>query len=241
VKQAGDFYLEAAGEGEPWGERPLGAPEARALQEVLRQRVRLTPLPRRPRLVGGADAVCDREERLIFGAVAVFTYPELELVEEAAVSGLCPFPYRTGLLSFREAPILAAACRRLGRAPDLLLVDGQGVAHPRGLGLASHLGILLDLPTLGVAKSRLLGEAGEPDAAQGSQTALMWQEQVVGLVLRTRTGVKPLYLSPGHRCTLEEAVDLVMGCLKGFRLPEPLRRADRLSRKLRAHCRSLTG
>jgi len=113
--------------------------EAVALQEELRQRVQLVPLPRLPRLVAGVDAICDREDKRIFGAVAVYSYPQLELVEEAGAAGECPFPYRTGLLSFREAPILSAALARLKERPDVLLVDGQGIAHPRGLGLATHL------------------------------------------------------------------------------------------------------
>jgi deoxyribonuclease V len=239
--EEGNFFLEVAPEAVDPQAQPLSLAAARELQESLRHRVRLTPLARPPQLVGGADAICDRRERLIFGAVAVFTYPELELVEEAAVSGLCPFPYRTGLLSFREVPILTAACRRLRHLPDLLLVDGQGIAHPRGLGLASHLGLVLDRPTLGVAKSRLLGEYTEPDEAAGSRTPLIWQGKEVGLVVRTRTGVRPLYVSSGHRCSLRETVAIVLGCLKGYRLPEPLRRADWLSRRLRETWLTLCG
>jgi deoxyribonuclease V len=136
--------------------------EAVALQEELRRRVRLLPLPRPPRLVAGADAISDREDRRLFGAVAVYRFPEMELLEEAGAEAECPFPYRTGLLSFREVPILAAAFRRLKNRPEVLLVDGQGIAHPRGLGLASHLGLVLEVATIGVAKSRLLGQGPTP-------------------------------------------------------------------------------
>jgi deoxyribonuclease V len=143
--------------------------EAVALQEELRQQVRLVSLPRPPRLVGGADAICDREDRQIFGAMVVYTYPDLQLVEEAGVAGGCPFPYRTGLLSFREIPILAEAFRKLQNPPEVLLVDGQGIAHPRGVGLASHLGLVLDLPTIGMAKSRLARQGSRADPAHSER------------------------------------------------------------------------
>jgi len=208
--------------------------EAVALQEELRHRVRLTPLARPPCLVAGADAICSRDERRIFGAIVVYTYPELTLVEEAGVAGDCPFPYRTGLLSFREIPILAAAFQRLKQRPDVLLADGQGIAHPRGLGLASHLGLVLDLPTIGVAKSRLSGEGMEPDREAGATSPLVWRGKVIGLILWTQTGVKPLYLSPGHRITLPECLEITLGCVTKYRVPLPLRQADLLTRRLQA-------
>ncbi|MFZ5448140.1 MAG: endonuclease V [Thermodesulfobacteriota bacterium] len=207
--------------------------EAVALQERLRHQVRLVPLPRPPRLVAGADAICDREDRRIFGAVAVYSYPQLELIEEAGLAGECPFPYRTGLLSFREVPILAAALARLTQLPDVVLVDGQGIAHPRGLGLAAHLGLVADIPTIGVAKSRLVGEGKDPDLTAGSFKTLIWKEKQVGLILRTQTGKKPLYLSPGHRITLPECLEITLGCVTRYRIPLPLRQADLLSRRLR--------
>ncbi len=215
--------------------------EAIELQERLRGQVQLIPLPRPPRLVGGADAICDREDRRIFGAVAVYRYPELELVEEAGVAGVCPFPYRTGLLSFREVPILAAAVAQLRQPPDVLLVDGQGIAHPRGLGLAAHLGLVLDLPTIGVAKSRLVGAGEEPGTDAGAASPLIWEGRVVGLILRTQAGKKPFYLSPGHRITLPECREIVMGCIRRYRSPLPLRQADALSRRLRSESLGRTG
>ncbi len=204
------------------------------MQEVLRRRVELTTLPRPPRWVAGADAICDRQDRRIFGAIAVYSFPEMEFVEEAGISGLCPFPYRTGLLSFREVPILAAAFARLKQKPDVLLVDGQGLAHPRGLGLASHLGLVLNMPTIGVAKSRLVGKGKEPDWEAGAVSPLIWEGKVVGLILRTVSGKKPLYLSVGHRLTLPESRQIVLSCVRRYRIPLPLRQADLLSRRLRA-------
>jgi deoxyribonuclease V len=213
---------------------PRSYQEAVALQEVLRRMVELTSLPRPPRLVAGTDAICDREDRIIFGAVAVYSFPGLELLEEAGVAGKCPFPYRTGLLSFREVPILADAFRRLRQAPDVLLVDGQGIAHPRGLGLASHLGLVLNIPTIGVAKSRLVGAGAEPGPEAGAAGPLIWEGKVVGLILRTQKGKKPLYLSPGHKITLEESREITLGCVRRYRIPLPLRQADLLSRRLKA-------
>jgi len=208
--------------------------EAVALQEELRHRVRIIPLPHPPRLVAGADAITDRADRKIFGAVAVYTFPDLELVEEATAAGECPFPYRTGLLSFREVPILAAAFKRLKSRPDVVLVDGQGLAHPRGLGLASHLGLVLDLPTIGAAKSRLVGEGKEPSPEAGSFSPLIYQGKLVGLILRTQTGIKPLYLSPGHLITLDESREITLACVKKYRIPQPLRQADQLTRRLKS-------
>ncbi len=208
--------------------------EAVALQEELRHRVQLIPLPRPPRLVAGVDAICDREDQRIFGAAALYSYPELELLEEAGEVGKYPFPYRTGLLSFREVPILGAALQRLTAPPDVVLVDGQGIAHPRGLGLAAHLGLVMDVPTIGVAKSRLVGEAEEPDQTAGSYNMLIWKGKQVGLILRTQTGIKPLFVSPGHRVTLKECLEITLGCVTRYRLPLPVRQADLLSRHLRA-------
>ncbi len=207
--------------------------EAVAVQEALQGRVKLTPLKRPPRLVGGADAICTRGENLIFGAIAVYTYPELELVEEGWAEDEVPFPYRTGLLSFREIPVLAQAFGRLKQPPEVLLVDGQGIAHPRGLGLAAHLGLVLEAPTIGMAKSRLVGEGPEPGWEAGSASPLTFQGKVVGLILRTVSGRKPLYLSPGHLITLNECREIGLGCVRKYRIPVPLRQADLLTRRLK--------
>jgi len=211
--------------------RPQNYREAVAWQESMRGRVRLEPLSRPPRLVGGADAAYDPARGLVYGAITVYSYPELTLVEEAVLAGPCPFPYIPGLLSFREAPILVEVWDRLGHRPEVLLVDGQGIAHPRGLGLASHLGLLLETPTIGVAKSRLVGEGEMPETAAGSVKPLVWQGRVVGWLWRSRRGVKPLYLSPGHRVSLKDSLEISRGCVRGYRSPEPLRRADHLSRR----------
>ena len=212
---------------------PKNYQEAVAWQKAMEGRVRVEPLPRPPRLVGGADASYDRAGGRVFGAMAVFSYPDLTLVEEAGLSGPCPFPYIPGLLSFREAPIILEVWKTLRRPPEVLLADGQGLAHPRGLGIASHLGLLLDIPTIGVAKSKLVGEGDEPEKRAGAASPLILRGQAVGWILRTRTGIRPLFVSPGHRVSLMDCKEITLGCVRKYRVPEPLRRADQISRRLR--------
>jgi deoxyribonuclease V len=220
---------------------PRNYREAMAWQEARRGEVCLESLAREPQLVGGADASYDRVDRRVYGAVAVFTYPDLTLVEEAMLDGPCPFPYIPGLLSFREAPIIVEIWKKLTRRPDVLLADGQGIAHPRGLGLAAYLGLLLDVPAIGVAKSKLVGEGEEPGQEAGAAAPLSWQGRVVGWILRTRKGIRPLFVSPGHRVSLTDCREITLGCVRRCRLPEPLRRADRLSRLRRAAAQARAG
>lgn len=183
--------------------------------------------PEEIHLVAGADVAVGTTERAGRAAVAVLEYPSLQVVEQVVAEGRPSFPYVPGLLSFREIPLLAGAFERLRSRPDLLLVDGQGWAHPRRFGLASHLGLLLDLPTIGCAKSRLIGEFEPPARARGAVSPLRDGEEVIGAVVRTRENVRPLFISIGHRINLEEAVTWVLRLTKGFRLPEPTRLADR--------------
>jgi len=175
--------------------------------------------------IAGVDISVDRVRGVARGAVVVLSYPELEVVETRVVEGKVDFPYVPGLLSFREAPLTLAAFERLGIAPDLILFDGQGIAHPRRLGLASHLGLLLDRPTIGCAKSRLCGSHQIPGLEPGSYAELVDGEEVIGAALRTKLGVKPVYVSIGHRISLESAIYWVMRCCRGYRLPEPTRLA----------------
>jgi deoxyribonuclease V len=162
-------------------------------------------------------------------AAVVLSYPELALLEQAVAERPIEFPYVPGLLTFREGPAALAALERLHASWDVLLCDGQGYAHPRRLGLASHLGVLLDRPTVGCAKSRLVGAHGEVGEARGSRADLVADGEVIGAVLRTRQGVKPVFVSVGHRIDLASAVELVLSCAPRFRLPEPTRQAHRLA------------
>lgn len=209
--------------------------EARSWQQRLREKV-ISDRPldlARVEKVAGTDISYLREKRLALGAVVLMSYPRLEVLETATSRVEVLFPYVPGLLSFRELPALLPALEKLEGVPDLILVDGQGIAHPRGFGLASHLGVLTGVPTIGCAKSRLLGEAGEPGREVGDWVPLLHEGRTVGAVLRTRAGVKPLYVSVGHMVDLASAVEAVLACLRGFRLPEPQRRAHLLTEELK--------
>ena len=177
------------------------------------------------RYVAGVDISVNTAERKGRGAVVVLSYPDLRPVEQSVAEVGLTFPYVPGLLSFRETPVLMEAFARLSARPDLLLADAQGLAHPRRFGLACHLGLLYDVPTIGCAKSRLCGEHGEVGPAPGSRADLQDGPEVIGAVLRTREGVKPVYVSIGHRIGLGEAVEWVLRCCRGYRLPEPARLA----------------
>jgi deoxyribonuclease V len=180
------------------------------------------------RLIGGVDISSTRfdPERLVHAAIIVLAWPGLDPVAESTATLRARMPYIPGLLGAREIPAALAAWDRLAPKPDLLMVDGHGVAHPRGLGIAAHLGVLLDLPSIGVAKSRLIGQPAAPLAeAPGATEALLWQGQRLGTLLRTRRRSNPLYISTGHRVAEATAVAWVGQCLRGYRLPEPTRRA----------------
>jgi deoxyribonuclease V len=207
--------------------------EAVRLQLAWRERVesddRFGPL----QYVAGADMAFDPETNLAFAGVIVYRLPELEEVERRMARRKLRFPYVPGLLSFRESPVLLAAFARLRIQPDVILVDGHGMAHPRRFGIACHLGLLLDTPTIGCAKSILVGEAAEPGARAGSTSPLIDKGETVGVALRTRDQVRPIYVTIGHRVSLESAVRIVGQCTDGFRIPKPTREADHWVGELR--------
>ncbi|MBN1824899.1 MAG: endonuclease V [Candidatus Eisenbacteria bacterium] len=203
------------------------------LQEELAPRLVLRGGPRRPRLVAGADVSYDRGSDLFFAVVLLLDGATLEPVEESRAHGRSPFPYIPGLLSFREAPLLLDAFRKLKGTPDLVLFDGQGIAHPRGFGLASHVGLILDLPAVGCAKTLLIGEHDEPGPRRGDSAPLRHNGRTVGAALRTRDGVKPVYVSPGHRIGTARALEAVLRCGAGRRLPEPTRLAHHAVNRFR--------
>jgi deoxyribonuclease V len=178
-----------------------------------------------PHLVAGIDISSADAQGVARGAVVVLRYPDLSLVEMQVAEGKITFPYIPGLLSFRESPLMLAACEKLCNAPDLILVDGQGVAHPRRLGLASHVGLFLDLPTIGCAKSILCGRHAPVGEEGGSHAELCDNGEVIGAALRTKSGVKLVYVSVGHKIDLTEALQWVLKCCRGYRLPEPMRLA----------------
>jgi len=186
--------------------------------------------------IGGIDVSYNRydPEQRIYAATVALDLHTLELAEEAGAVGKQVFPYIPGLLGFREIPVMLEAFQRLKRRPDVLMVDGHGISHPRGLGIASHLGVLLDIPTIGVAKSILVGKAAESlSAAAESQVSLVWKGREIGILYRTKTRANPLIISVGHRVSLRAALSLVKECLKGYRLPEPTRQAHLAANRYR--------
>lgn len=208
--------------------------EGVAIQRRLAARVQVMPLPDTVRYVAGSDVAYDRSSNMLFAAALVFEYPHMHLIETARAVQMAEFPYIPGLLSFREIPALVKCFARLNVVPDVVLCDGQGIAHPRRFGLACHLGVLVDLPTVGVAKSRLTGKHAELNYKRGSRTNLTDGDDIIGCVLRTRDGVKPLYVSVGHRIDIDSSVRIVLDCFGGYRLPEPTRLADHEVGRMRA-------
>jgi len=208
---------------------PSTPAEAIAIQQRLRGRViardRLGPV----RFVAGLDVGFEQDERVARAAVAVLSFPDLRMADQAVARRPVTFPYIPGLLSFREVPVLLDAIDRLGQRPDLLLCDGQGLAHPRRFGLACHLGVLTGIPSIGVAKSLLIGRHAPLPARRGAWRPLLDRGEVIGAALRTRDGVAPVYVSIGHRTGLETAMEFVLACAPRYRLPETTRAAHRLA------------
>lgn len=206
----------------------LSVPEAIALQQRLRGRVvRENALAlHQIHTLAGVDASYREDGQ---AAVVLFSFPDLVVLEQAVSNRSSVFPYVPGLLSFREIPLVLDALARLERQPDMLLVDGQGYAHPRRFGIASHLGVYLDMPAIGCAKSRLVGTYEEPGPLPGDRSPLVHRKEIIGTVLRTKVRTRPLFISAGHKVDLDTAVALVLQCLRGYRLPEPTRLADKLA------------
>ena len=208
---------------------PTHIAEARAIQESLRGKIVARDRFAKIRTVAGIDVGFEKRGTITRAAVVVLDFPGLTLREQAIARLPTRFPYVPGFLSFREAPAVLAAMKKLHTRPDLILCDGQGLAHPRRFGLACHLGLLLDISSIGVAKSRLTGTHGDVPEQKGGWVALEDKAEVVGAVLRTRTGVKPVYVSIGHRISLATAIDYVLRCTTCYRLPETTRHAHRLA------------
>lgn len=203
----------------------LSPKEAIAVQKELRSHVRLIPLAKEPSLIGGCDVSMNRFAKEGFAGFVTLSYPALEHIKHAVVKDTIPFPYIPGLLSFREIPMLMKAWEKLVTKPDVLLVDGIGIAHPRRLGIATHLGLVLNIPTIGCAKSVLTGVYTEPGNTPGDYMPLVdsKRNEAIGVALRTKSNVQPMFISPGHLITLEDSIRIVMQCVRKYRLPEPTR------------------
>ncbi|QNE38217.1 deoxyribonuclease V [Hymenobacter sp. NBH84] len=205
---------------------PLVVRDLTQQQNDLRQRVQLMPLPTAPRLIAGCDSSFPTPDTIL-SVFVVLTFPELQLVEKIYHHDAVTLPYVPGFLAFREAPNLLRVYEKLQHKPDVIMVDGHGIAHPRRMGIATQLGVLLDVPTFGVAKQKLTGNYEEPALEKGSITPLTDKTgELIGQVLRSKDKIKPLFVSPGHRCDQATAMQLTLACLRGYKLPEPTRLAD---------------
>ncbi len=210
----------------PWDISPR---EAIEIQRRLRSRLVLEDDFISIRLIAGCDISLDPAHGMSYGGVIVYSFPDLREVERKMAKRKIAFPYIPGLLAFREAPVLIESIRLLNAEPDLFIFDGQGIAHPRGLGIASHMGLLVDRPAIGCAKSRLYGLYEEPGREKGSESPLTTRDSgIIGSVVRTRTDVQPIFVSQGHRISLESAVRITLQCTDGVRVPKPTREADHL-------------
>jgi len=212
--------------------------EAIRIQETLRDRIILKNTSLKVRTIGGGDVAYSKNENLLFGAIVVLSFPDMEILGTATCDGKIPFPYIPTLLSFREGPILIKTFQKLKMKPNVLIFDGQGIAHPRGMGLASHMGLWLDLPSIGCAKTPLLDGFISPGPSKGSFEYIRKERKKVGAVLRTKEKVKPLFISPGHQIDLMTSIQLILETCRGFRFPEPIRKAHQITREIlhRAKC-----
>ncbi len=211
----------------------LSYARARRLQSRLASRVQFSPLVTMPKVFAGLDCAFSKDGRRIVAAIVVLKLPDFEQVETAVAVRKVTFPYIPGLLSFREAPACIDAVEKLRTSPDVFIVDGQGYAHPRRFGIACHIGILVGKPTVGCAKSRLIGTFDAPAGRRGSYAALKDDNEVIGAVLRTRSNIKPVFVSVGNKCTLQDAISVVLECTTRYRLPEPSRLAHQLVTRLK--------
>ena len=218
---------------------PEDKAKALALEERLRKRLRIEPLKAPPETVAGVDAAF--LDGKIISAACLYEFPSLRPIKQTHVVRPVGLPYIPGFLSFREGPAVIEALEKLGSRPGLIIFDGQGTAHPRGLGIASFVGVLLDIPSVGSAKSRLVGSYREPGPKKGSSSPLEYDGRVVGAVVRTRDSTKPLFVSPGHRIDIEGSVGMVLACAPRYRVTEPVRGADGLTKRIKKELAAFRG
>ncbi len=212
---------------------PHGRTEALKIQHLFKNRVVLEGNLDNVKLIAGVETAFDHIANILYASVCLYSYPDLVEQERATASATATFPYVPGLHAFREGPVILRAFSRLHTVPDLVMFAAHGAAHPRHFGMASHLGVILDLPAVGCARKLLVGEHDEVAPTSGSSAPLLLNETRVGTVYRSRDGVKPIFISPGHRCGIEAATKIVVSTLREYRIPEPLRAAHRLANRLK--------
>ena len=213
-----------------WNLQPA---DAIALQKQLKSQLQLQPLQSEPRFIAGADLSFDKGSDTVYAGIVVLSYPDLKIIESKGLQTTAPFPYVPGLLSFRESPAILQVWEMLEQKPDILITDGQGTAHPRGLGVACHLGLWLGIPTIGCAKTLLCGKFDALATERGAHQPLIYKNETVGAALRTKTRVSPVYVSPGHLIDLDDSIRIMLGCDGGYRIPEATRQAHLFVNRLR--------
>lgn len=207
--------------------------EAVALQKELRDKVQLTPLQHAVKTVAGADISFNKFSETVYAGIVVLSYPDMKLIAQSGVVTCTTFPYIPGLLGFREVPALAEAWNKLETKPDVLILDGHGIAHPRRMGIATHFGLVAHTPTFGCAKSLLTGKYEEPGPTPGSTSLLKAKDEIIGTVLRTKLRCKPVFISPGHLITMQQSLEIIGHCMGKYRIPEPTRLAHLFVNQLR--------
>jgi len=210
---------------------PTNIHDAKTMQISLREKVKIITFKKTPQYVSSVDASFADDK--VVAVACLYKYPELIYLGHEVAIREASFPYVPGYLTFREGPAIFEALYSLKIKPDIILFDGQGIAHPKGIGIASHIGVLLDISTIGCAKSRLVGEYKEPGVKRGEWSPLKYNSSIVGAVLRTKDNVRPVFVSPGHRIDFKCSIEIVLGCTTKYRIPEPLRRADILSKRIK--------
>lgn len=207
--------------------------DAVALQQQLRDQIQLTPLQKPIQTIGGADISFNKYSEVVYAGIVILSYPELQVIHTASVISTTRFPYVPGLLAFREVPALIEAWNKLEVKPDVLVLDGHGIAHPRRMGIATHFGLVAGTPTIGCAKSLLAGKYEEPGDKTFDSSPLIYKSDVIGTVLRTKPRCNPVYVSPGHLVTMDESLAIIKNCVRKYRIPEPTRLAHLLVNQVR--------
>lgn len=211
----------------------LSPVQAVLLQQELRKQLNLEPLKTPVQTIAGADISFNKYSTLVYAGMVVMSYPEMKVLHRAGTIAQTEFPYIPGMLAFREIPALLQVWESLPLKPDVVVLDGQGIAHPRRMGIAAHFGLLTDVPSIGVAKSRLFGHFNEPATEAGASTQLMHHSEQIGLVYRSKKNCNPIFISPGHRLSMEQSVEIVKKCISKYRIPEPTRLAHQWVNELR--------
>ena len=211
----------------------LTAEQAIAYQQELRKQVSITPFDKEIRTIAGADISFNKYEETVYAGIVTFKYPELKIIGTATAISRTSFPYISGLLAFREVPALLEAWDKLQIKPDVLILDGQGIAHERRLGIATHFGLVTGATTIGSAKSRLAGKCEEPVNEVFAQSPMYDKGEMIGIALRSKKNCNPIYISPGNNISMEQSVEVIKNCIRGYRIPEPTRQAHLLVNKIR--------